>query len=143
MAHLEVDILRTSETGRKTWVRLVATPKADNQSLEWAKAQGLHHALTHQDHVRVRKVKTLALFSPEGPQTIPEAQEESEAGRLRAELVSLQVNHDETLNQILGMAPPCWDGDAAVEHLAITFVDSLVNRTTTRQGHRDECTCDA
>lgn len=60
---------------------------------------------------------------------------------LRGQLAELQEAHDSTINDILDMAPECWDGDAYAGSIAVDFVASLVNGTTSMPGHRDDCTC--
>jgi hypothetical protein len=60
---------------------------------------------------------------------------------LRKELGEAQDLLNETINEILNQAPECWDGDAFAGQIAIDFVNSLVNGTTSMPGHRDDCTC--
>jgi len=60
---------------------------------------------------------------------------------LRKELGEAQDLLNETISEILNQAPECWDGDAFAGQIAIDFVNSLINGTTSTPGHRDDCTC--
>lgn len=45
------------------------------------------------------------------------------------------------LTEIVNMAPECWEGGDGVSDLAVAFVASMVQGTTSMPGHADGCTC--
>lgn len=61
---------------------------------------------------------------------------------LTAELSELREAHDSTINDILNMAPQCWEDDVYAGAIAVDFVKSLVEGTTEIPGHRNDCTCE-
>jgi hypothetical protein len=69
------------------------------------------------------------------------AEKDATISYLRDQLKELQDAHDSTVNEILNLAPECWDGDAYAGSIAVDFVRSLIEGTTTQPGHRDDCTC--
>lgn len=45
------------------------------------------------------------------------------------------------LAEIVNMAPECWEGGDDLAKLAVAFVASLAQGTTSMPGHADDCTC--
>ena len=60
---------------------------------------------------------------------------------LRGQVTEAEKIQNETVDEILNLAPECWDGDEAACSLAINFVKSLTSNTTEMTGHRDGCNC--
>lgn len=61
---------------------------------------------------------------------------------LRNERNDLQTRLDDLVNGILSFAPECWNDDVAPDFLALSFVTSLLNSSTTdNPGHVNGCTC--
>lgn len=57
------------------------------------------------------------------------------------ELTAERDRMSAALTEIVNMAPECWEGSDDVSDLAVAFVASLTQGTTSMPGHADGCTC--